>query len=289
MRLIVLSLTILILVAACAPTITDFMSCVEAGNPVMESYPRQCMADGKVYVEEIGIPVGATECPDPRPTAATREYMPVMGSDGTRYDNWRLACMEQMVGWYMPIESGEELDMNIIGCQEQVSCSDGPVCGLVDNGIRCIKAPCQSADAKTFVDSCEACDSGAQGYYLTSCEDVTFVVCQDTVTGFDPVEHAKAIGGICVEICPGNFDPYMTQIGVELCIRHYDEKTISSWPVCDRSSATCDCVKAYETTDNTPIEDAQYRCVPQDYSERLLFRSGVDRLDEKGDRSVMIA
>ncbi len=31
----------------------DFLSCVEAGYPVMESYPRQCSAGGEVYVEEI--------------------------------------------------------------------------------------------------------------------------------------------------------------------------------------------------------------------------------------------
>ncbi len=32
----------------------DFESCVEAGNPVMESHPRKCRADGIVYVEELG-------------------------------------------------------------------------------------------------------------------------------------------------------------------------------------------------------------------------------------------
>ncbi len=33
--------------------INDFESCVAAGNPVMESYPRQCMHNGVTYVEEI--------------------------------------------------------------------------------------------------------------------------------------------------------------------------------------------------------------------------------------------
>lgn len=36
-----------------ASLITDFNSCVAAGNPIMESYPRQCAAFGKTYVEEI--------------------------------------------------------------------------------------------------------------------------------------------------------------------------------------------------------------------------------------------
>lgn len=34
--------------------ITNFEECAAAGNPVMESYPRQCRAkDGRVFVEEI--------------------------------------------------------------------------------------------------------------------------------------------------------------------------------------------------------------------------------------------
>ncbi|MFB5631404.1 MAG: MBL fold metallo-hydrolase [Nitrosopumilaceae archaeon] len=39
-----------------APSITNFEECVAAGNPVMESYPRQCRsADGKLFVEEVTI------------------------------------------------------------------------------------------------------------------------------------------------------------------------------------------------------------------------------------------
>ena len=35
--------------------ITDFESCSEAGNAVMESYPRQCRTgDGRLFVEDIG-------------------------------------------------------------------------------------------------------------------------------------------------------------------------------------------------------------------------------------------
>ncbi|MFW6014268.1 MAG: hypothetical protein ACOCQG_03775 [Candidatus Nanoarchaeia archaeon] len=33
--------------------ISSFSECVEDGNPVMESYPRQCEAGGKVFVEEL--------------------------------------------------------------------------------------------------------------------------------------------------------------------------------------------------------------------------------------------
>lgn len=34
--------------------IESFQECVEAGNPVMESYPRQCRANDEIFVENIG-------------------------------------------------------------------------------------------------------------------------------------------------------------------------------------------------------------------------------------------
>ncbi len=33
--------------------ITNFEECIAAGNPAMESYPRQCMANGQTFVEII--------------------------------------------------------------------------------------------------------------------------------------------------------------------------------------------------------------------------------------------
>ncbi|MFH0860175.1 MAG: hypothetical protein V1921_03145 [Candidatus Altiarchaeota archaeon] len=46
-----------VFIAGCAknkPEINSFDSCVSAGNPVMESYPRQCStSDGKTFVEEL--------------------------------------------------------------------------------------------------------------------------------------------------------------------------------------------------------------------------------------------
>jgi hypothetical protein len=37
------------------PAITSFEECVAAGNPVMESYPRQCRAGDKNFIEEIAL------------------------------------------------------------------------------------------------------------------------------------------------------------------------------------------------------------------------------------------
>lgn len=34
-------------------SISSFEECVEAGNPVMESYPRQCSTNGKMYIESL--------------------------------------------------------------------------------------------------------------------------------------------------------------------------------------------------------------------------------------------
>jgi|GEM_PF-484000 len=74
--------------------VTNFEECAEAGNPVMESYPRQCIHEGEHFVEEISEnelpPVGdevtpkeevaVIECdPNNRPEACTKEYAPVCG------------------------------------------------------------------------------------------------------------------------------------------------------------------------------------------------------------------
>lgn len=40
-------------VSPLAVVITDFESCVRAGNPVMESYPRKCNAGGKTFAEVV--------------------------------------------------------------------------------------------------------------------------------------------------------------------------------------------------------------------------------------------
>lgn len=34
------------------PVITNFDECVAAGNPIMESYPEQCAANGQTFVNE---------------------------------------------------------------------------------------------------------------------------------------------------------------------------------------------------------------------------------------------
>lgn len=184
MKIVLPLLALVLLLAACTstdkiPVVSSFDECVQAGYPVMKSYPAQCSADGVTFTQEVD-------------------------------------------------------------------------------------------DAPSVVEQ--------------------FVICSgEAVTGFDPVQHAEAIGGTCVDACPDGFDAFMTQIGVELCIQHYGKQEIAAWPTCTRSSSGCQCVKAYETTEAVVIENPDYRCVPDLYAQRLLFRSGMDQLDENGEQSVMIA
>lgn len=42
------------------PVVTNFAECAAAGNAVAESYPRQCTANGKTYVEELKGPFDFT-------------------------------------------------------------------------------------------------------------------------------------------------------------------------------------------------------------------------------------
>ena len=43
----------LFLISACSQEITTFQECAAAGNPIMESYPRQCRANDQTFVEEL--------------------------------------------------------------------------------------------------------------------------------------------------------------------------------------------------------------------------------------------
>jgi predicted methyltransferase len=49
-----------------------------------------------------------------------------------------------------------------------------PVCGSVDTGVRCIKAPCPSTESHTFSNGCSACADGrVQSYLPGACPDTT--------------------------------------------------------------------------------------------------------------------
>lgn len=51
--IILIILLSLVLILFPKKGVTNFEECIEAGNPVMESYPRQCRHNGETFVEEI--------------------------------------------------------------------------------------------------------------------------------------------------------------------------------------------------------------------------------------------
>jgi len=107
--------------------ITSFKECVEAGNPVMESFPRKCQSGDQVFVEEIEEPIKLDQdpetenitvitCEDKRPEFCTQEYAPVCAfvqvecitepCDPVRetFSNGCTACSNQRVISYTPEE-----------------------------------------------------------------------------------------------------------------------------------------------------------------------------------------
>jgi hypothetical protein len=76
--------------------ITSFEECVAAGNPVMESYPRQCRADGVTYVEKVPEPVPPQPEPEPQPEAEATYDQPFtlkIGGMATFFDGLRVRLM----------------------------------------------------------------------------------------------------------------------------------------------------------------------------------------------------
>jgi hypothetical protein len=99
-----------------AGTISSFDDCVAAGNPVMESYPRQCAAEGNTFTESIVSPVSSPDETTPTPVDSatyqctaeqkaaemcTMEYMPVCGDDKVTYGNKCSACASKKIDSYV--------------------------------------------------------------------------------------------------------------------------------------------------------------------------------------------
>lgn len=84
MKKIPLILVALLTLTACAlpsqpqKQVTNFDECVAAGNPVMESYPRQCRHGDQTFVEEVA-PITPPPAGGEDRKPCTREYKPVCG------------------------------------------------------------------------------------------------------------------------------------------------------------------------------------------------------------------
>ena len=143
----IITLLGLFIIAGCNNTqvleVKSFEDCVEAGNLIMESYPRQCRHEGILFVEEL-----------------ENEIEDMQDYDGINQgldDNHTL-----LNNTYVNQSLDQDEDENIISekhyCDQDAE--DGfctqeydPVCGWSDETIKCLKYPC----AQTYSNSCHAC------------------------------------------------------------------------------------------------------------------------------------
>lgn len=112
MKKIILLLVGILLLIGCKQEITNFEECVAAGNPVMESYPRQCKAGKNSFTEIISNKHTCT--PEEKATQiCTMEYIPVCGDNGKTYGNGCSACSSNEINSYIK----GECEQQIIGGQ----------------------------------------------------------------------------------------------------------------------------------------------------------------------------
>ncbi len=152
--------------------IQSFEDCAAAGNPVMESYPRQCMAGGKTFVEEIEYvdgpcrnedsgctPMGPPCCPGLRPSSDAVET-----KDGCAVVTCGSVCLPCGNGICDDNENRcscpEDCGKMDIPCQPEMRDADyciaeyRPVCGFKGDG-----------SSETYSNMCNACKNSEVDYF----------------------------------------------------------------------------------------------------------------------------
>jgi hypothetical protein len=153
------------------PAVASFTDCVEAGNSVLESYPRQCRHNGELFVEEL--------------TVSISNFPIRYGEDVSRMEEFRSDCEQRMgvfneCGSACPPDAEECDDVCSMICEgpasefmppvplESTFCTPAsrsvdacieiyqPVCGQVQ--VECITTPCNPVP-ETFPNSCFACQN----------------------------------------------------------------------------------------------------------------------------------
>lgn len=64
------------------PVVTNFEQCADAGNDVLEIYPRQCKANGQTYIENIGNELEKKDfifIDSPRPNTSIQSPLTIAG------------------------------------------------------------------------------------------------------------------------------------------------------------------------------------------------------------------
>jgi hypothetical protein len=101
-------------------------------------------------------------------------YQPVCANNRT-YSNSCVACKDSSVTTYAKGACIGDQTPEFTLCPDtnrpQVCTTEyNPVCGQVDNGIRCIRAPCPSTDNRTYANGCVACSNPkVYGYWQGEC------------------------------------------------------------------------------------------------------------------------
>ncbi|MCK4589534.1 MAG: hypothetical protein KAT77_03765 [Nanoarchaeota archaeon] len=98
---------ILLFLVACSQEITNFEECEAAGNLVKESYPRQCRANGQIFVEEINETdeqfnqPKSPKIPSPQPPPPSSTPVPVP-TPQTGCNNIEVAAIKLIYTDYSP-------------------------------------------------------------------------------------------------------------------------------------------------------------------------------------------
>jgi hypothetical protein len=151
--------------------ITNFDECVAAGNPVMESLPRQCSANGQTFTEEIGInpnderilPVGCDDVPNPE-NGMTKEdaILKYLGSECQEKAYLKEGCMynENSKTWWF----------NLDAKPEYVNPLCSPACVIDENGNAEINWRCTGAMPPNPEVECNTDDDCACGTHMITGE-----------------------------------------------------------------------------------------------------------------------
>ncbi|MBR9698851.1 hypothetical protein GOV09_00135 [Candidatus Woesearchaeota archaeon] len=95
----------LFLIGCQTTSVTNFEECLAAGNPAMESYPRQCRHGDQTFTEIIAES-DSHICTAEEKAAeiCTLDYTPVCGDNGRTYGNGCQACASGQIDSYVPGE-----------------------------------------------------------------------------------------------------------------------------------------------------------------------------------------
>lgn len=132
-------------------TISNFEECAAAGYPIIESYPRQCRANGINFIEQIDddrryVSRSQSQC-------ALINFRCNAGEEAF-FDNTGCGC--------------QEISQQTIYCTPEMRNVEActaiyqPVCGWFDpDEVQCIRYPC----ATTYSNACDACGNDDVLYY----------------------------------------------------------------------------------------------------------------------------